>query len=140
MTFADITIVPVSSDRKDAYLAFAQRMASVYREHGATKIVEYWQASDPVNQDEFHADGVIYDSDELQAFATLVGAAPSESVVVSITEWPSKDARDRGTAAATKDPRVFAALDEDPIFDGSRLIAASFETAMSLLGLGDAPS
>lgn len=140
MTFADITVIPVSTDRKDAYLAFARRMANVYREHGATKIVEYWQVSDPVNQDDFHADGVSYDTGELQEFATVAGATTSESVVVSITEWSSKDARDRGTAAATKDPRVLATLDEDPVFDGGRLVAASFETAMILPGPGDEPS
>ena len=41
---------------------------------------------------------------------------------------------DRGTAAATTDPRVLATLDEDPVFDGRRLIAASFEIAMDLQG------
>lgn len=132
MTFADITIVPVPSDRKAAYLAFSRRMASVYREHGATKIVDYWQAATPAGQDDFHADGVSYDEGELQGLASVAGASDLESVVVTVTEWPSRDVRDRGTAAATKDPRVLATLDEDPVFEGHRLVAESFEIAMSL--------
>lgn len=134
MTFADITIVPVSGERKVAYLAFSRRMADVYREHGATRIIDYWQAEGPVNQADFHADGVAYGEGELSDFARIAGSLESESVVVTITEWPSRDARDRGTAAATSDPRVVATLDEDPVFDGSRLIATSFEVVMDLSG------
>lgn len=132
MTFADITIVPVPRDRKAAYLAFSRRMAEVYLEHGATKIVDYWQVDYPVNQDEYHADGVTYDPGELQGLASVAGASDVESVVVTIMEWPSQEVRDRGTAAATKDARVLATLDEEPVFDGRRLVAESFESAMSM--------
>ena len=134
MTFADITIVPVAGERKVAYLAFSRRMADIYREHGATRIIDYWQAEGPVSQASFHADGVAYGEGELSDFASIAGAFESESVVVTITEWPSRDARDRGTAAATSDPRVLATLDEDPVFDGSRIIATSFEVVMDLKG------
>lgn len=134
MTFADITIVPVSSDRKDAYLAFSRRMADIYREHGATRIVDFWQREGPVNQADFHADGVAYDEGQLSDFARMAGASKSESVVVTITEWPSRDARDRGAVAVTSDPRVLATLDEDPVFDGGRLIATSFEVMEDLQG------
>lgn len=50
---------------------------------------------------------------------------------MTITEWPSCEVRDRGTVAATKGPRVLATLDEEPVFDGSRLIAECFETLPS---------
>ncbi|MBJ7472380.1 MAG: DUF1428 family protein [Solirubrobacteraceae bacterium] len=132
MPFADITIVPVPSDRKAAYLAFSRRMADVYREHGATRIVDYWQKADSVSHEDFHADGVTYGEGDLRDFASAVGAAVSESVVVSVTEWPSREARDRGTKAATADPRVTATLDEAPVFDGSRLLASGFSITMDL--------
>ncbi|MEU5655664.1 DUF1428 family protein [Streptomyces sp. NPDC047737] len=132
MTFADITIVPVPSDRKAAYLAFSRRMADVYREHGATRITDYWQAGVPAGQDDFHADGVTYGPGELRGLASVMGASRLESVVVSVTEWPSREVRDRGNAAATKDPRVLATLDEEPVFDGRRLVAESFEIATGL--------
>ncbi|MFD6418673.1 DUF1428 domain-containing protein [Streptomyces sp. NPDC060194] len=136
MTYADITIVPVPSDRKAAYLAFARRMAEVYREHGATRIVDYWQAGASADQGDFHADGLAYEPGELRGLARLAGASPLESVVVSVTEWPSKEARDRGIAAATKDPRVLATIDVEPVFDGRRLAADSFEVTMRLPGEG----
>ncbi len=132
MTFADITIFPVSSDRKVAYAAFSRRMADVYREHGATRISDYWQTEGPTNHADFHADGVAYDEGQLSDLARMAGASESESVVVTITEWPSREARDRGTAAATSDPRVLATLDEDPVFDRGRLIATSFEAMEDL--------
>ena len=132
MTFADITIVPVSRDREATYLAFSRRMAQVYREHGASKIVDYWQTSEPVSQDDFHADGTAYEPGELVSFAGLTGASSAEAIVVTVTEWPSREARDRGVAAATADPRVVATLEEDPVFDGSRLIAGSFHLAAGL--------
>ena len=130
MTFADITIVPVPSERKDAYLEFSRRMAEVYREHRATKIVDYWQAEGSADQAGFHGDGATYAPGALRGIASIAGASDSESVVVTVTEWPSREARDRGTAAATRDPRVVATLDETPVFDGSRLAADSFAIAM----------
>ncbi|MGS0688633.1 DUF1428 domain-containing protein [Nakamurella sp. GG22] len=132
MRFADITIVPVSRDRKAAYLALSKRMADVYRNHGADRVVDYWQAGTSVSQGDFHADGVSYDPGELLGLARVAGASDSESVVVTVTEWPSRDARDRGIAAAMKDPRVLATLDEDPVFDGRRVIGESFVITMSL--------
>jgi len=132
MTFADITIVPVPRDRKVGYLEFSRRMAEVYREHGATRVVDYWQAGGPADQGDFHADGVSYEPGELRGLAGIASASESEAVVVTITEWPSRSARDRGTAAATADPRVLATLDEEPVFDGGRLIGESFELAMSV--------
>jgi uncharacterized protein YbaA (DUF1428 family) len=47
-------------------------------------------------------------------------------------EWPSGEVRAAGTAAATSDPRILATLDEDAVFDGSRVVASSFEVTMDL--------
>lgn len=132
MTVADITIVPVRTNRKAVYLAFSRRMAAVYREHGATRVIDFWQAEDPVSQQDFHADGTVYGEGELRDLASVVGASDSESVVVTITEWPSRETRDRGTLAATSDPRVLATLEEEPVFDGNRLIATTLEVTMDL--------
>lgn len=132
MTFADITIVPVSTDRKSDYLAFSKRMAEVYRDHGAIRILDYWQASTTTDADDFHAEGTSYDLGELQGIADIAGASQSESVVVTVTEWPSREIRDQGTAAATKDPRVTATMQETPIFEGRRVVGDSFDVTMDL--------
>lgn len=134
MAFADITVVPVATGRKDAYVAFARRMAEVYRDHGATRVLDCWQEADGASQQDFHADGLEYDEDEMPDLASASGASPEETVVVTVTEWPSRAARDRGVAATTKDPRVQATLDEEPVFDGGRLLADSFEITMDLQG------
>lgn len=128
MTFADITITPVPHAKKEDYFEFSRRMAAVYRDHGATRIVDYWQADGAANQSDFHADGTSYSPGELRGIAQLVGVDTAEAVVVSVTEWPSRAARDKGNAAATQDPRVIATLDEDPVFDGKRLLGDSFDT------------
>lgn len=134
-TFADITIVPVASDRRDAFVAFSRRMAEVSLAHGATSVVDYWQASGPASQDDFHAEGAGHEGGTLQSIAQSAGADARESVVVTVTTWPSRAARDQGTAAVTRDPRVMATLDEEPVFDGSRLLGNGFEVA---LRVGDA--
>ncbi|WP_447911685.1 DUF1428 domain-containing protein [Microbacterium phyllosphaerae] len=132
MVIADITVVPVPTGHKAAYLDFSKRMADVYRDHGAISVVDYWQSSDSADQADFHADGASYEPGELKSIADLVGASTGESVVVSVITWPSRETRDRGTAAATQDARVLETLDEEPVFDGGRVIGDSFEIAMSV--------
>lgn len=134
VVFADITVVPVAGARRSEYLAFAQRMAEVYRDHGATRVVDYWQAGPAADQRQFHADGTSYDPGDLKGLGEVVGADASESVVVTVTEWPSREVRDRGTAAAMQDPRVIATLDEAPVFDGGRVVGESFEVTMDVRG------
>ena len=130
MSVIDIAIVPVARERRDEYIAFSKRMAEVYRDHGATRIVDYWQADGEADQQSFH--GAEYEEGDLRGIASAVGASASEAVVVSITEWPSQQVRDRGTAAAAKDPRVLATLDEKPVFDGARLLGDSFTVALEV--------
>lgn len=132
VTFADITVVPVPTERKAAYLDFSKRMAQVYRDHGAISVVDYWQSSESADPSDFHAEGTSYESSELKSIAELVGAGGGESIVVTVTTWPSREVRDRGTAAVTRDPRVTETLDEEPVFDGARVVGDSFEVAMSV--------
>lgn len=132
MVIADITIVPVSTERRVAYLDFSKRMAEVYRDHGAISVVDYWQSSESADPADFHADGASYEPGELKSIADLAGTSAGESVVVTVTTWPSREVRDRGTAAATSDPRVLETLDEEPVFDGGRVIGDRFEIAMSV--------
>ncbi|WP_285363667.1 DUF1428 family protein [Microbacterium sp. LMC-P-041] len=132
MAIADITVVPVPTERKAAYLDFSKRMAEVYRDHGAISVVDYWQSNESADPADFHADGASYEPGELKSIADLAGAIAGESVVVTVMTWPSREVRDRGTAAVTSDPRVIETLDEDPVFDGGRVIGDSFEIAMTV--------
>ncbi|MGQ2914864.1 DUF1428 family protein [Microbacterium aurantiacum] len=134
MTIAEITVVPVPADRRVAYVDFSKRMAAVYRDHGALRVTDYWQSSASPDQADFHAEGTSYETGELRSFADLVGASASESVVVSVTVWPSREARDRGAAAASRDPRVLATMDEDAVFDGARVTGDVFDIALTVPG------
>lgn len=134
MTFNDITIVPVRTDRKAAYLAFSARMAEIYREYGALRVVDCWQSMDGSRDEDFHAADAMkdYAAGELPDLRQLADAAADETVVVSITEWPSKDVRDRAVKAVVVDPRIEATMAEEPVFDGRRLIAAGFDVELDL--------
>ena len=129
MIFADIYITPVQADRKAAYLEFSKKVAAVYREHGALRVVDCWQAEDEGDQADFHAAGAREEyatGAPLPDFRRAAGARPGETVVVSWVEWPSREARDKGLAAATADPRIQPRPGEEAIFDGRRLIAGGF--------------
>jgi uncharacterized protein YbaA (DUF1428 family) len=134
MTFNDITIVPVRTDQRAAYLEFSARIASIYREYGALRVVDCWQEEDASNDEAFHAADAMehYPPGELPNMRKLAGADDGETVVVSITEWPSREVRDRAVKAVVVDPRIQATMDEEPVFDGRRLVAGGFEVAFDL--------
>jgi uncharacterized protein YbaA (DUF1428 family) len=134
MTFNDITIVPVRTDQKAAYLEFSARIAAIYREYGAVRIVDCWQTEEASNDEDFHAADAMedYALGELPNMRKLAGARDGETVVVSFTEWPSREVRDRGVKAVSVDPRIQATMDEEPVFDGRRVIAGGFEVEFEL--------
>ena len=42
MSYIDGFVTPVPSDKKQAYRDMVAKVAPMIREHGATRIVEYW--------------------------------------------------------------------------------------------------
>lgn len=55
MAFNDITIVPVRKDRKAEYLEFSARIAEIYREYGALRVLDCWQSEEASDDADFHA-------------------------------------------------------------------------------------
>ena len=112
MSYIDGFVIPVPAGRKEAYREMAVRAAAVFREHGATRVVECWGDDIP--------DGKTTD------FKQAVKAEPGEAVVFSWIVWPSKALRDEGSRRVMADPRMAMQPGTMP-FDGRRLIYGGFE-------------
>jgi uncharacterized protein YbaA (DUF1428 family) len=101
--------VPV--DNKEAYLAMAAKAAPLFKEFGATRIVECWADDVP--------DGKTTD------FRMAVKAEEDETVVFSWIEYPSKEVRDEANKKLMADPRM-KEMGENMPFDGKRMIYGGF--------------
>lgn len=111
MPFLDITVIPVVTAKKDAYLEHSARMSPLFREVGALSVTEAWGEDVP--------DGKVTD------FKRAVALEDGETVAVGWISWPDKAARDAGWEKLMQDDRMMGG--ETPPFDGKRMIYAGFE-------------
>jgi uncharacterized protein YbaA (DUF1428 family) len=112
MPYIDGFVIPVPAGKKEAYRALAAKMQPLFKEFGATRIVECWGDDVP--------DGKVTD------FKRAVKAAPGENIVFSWIVWPSKAVRDEGNKKMMADPRMDMEGEDMP-FDGKRMILGGFE-------------
>ena len=96
---------------KEAYRAMAAKAAGMFKEYGATRVVEAWGDDVP--------DGKVTD------FRRAVKAEDGENVVFSWVEWPDKATRDAGWAKVMADERMKPDHDNMP-FDGKRMFWGGF--------------
>ena len=113
MTYVDGFVVPVPAGNREAYREMAALAATIFKEHGAIRLVECWGDDVP--------DGKVTD------FKRAVNAQAGETVVFSWIEWPSKAARDEGSKKVMSDPRL--KMDDMP-FDGKRMIYGGFSVML----------
>lgn len=111
MKYVDGFVVAVPADQKEAYLALASKAAPLFKEFGATRVVECWTDDVP--------DGKLTD------FRMAVKAEDHEEVVFSWIEYPSKEVRDAANAKMMADPRMKEMGEKMP-FDGKRMIYGGF--------------
>jgi len=128
MSYFDCYLIPVRNDQIDAYREFSERIAKVYRDYGALRVVDCVLDANSVDGTQFHAEdarstvqGVV-----LRDFPVAADARAGETVVLSWTEWPSKSARDQLLPQVLSDPRVQPEEGQKVIFEGKRLIAGGF--------------
>lgn len=110
--YADGYVLPVPHAKKDAYIKMAEKAAPVFREYGATRVVEAW--GDDIK------DGKVTD------YKKAVKAEDGENVVFSYVGWPDKKTRDVAWEKIMKDERMQP--DGEMPFDGQRMFWGGFET------------
>jgi uncharacterized protein YbaA (DUF1428 family) len=113
MSYVAGFVVPVKTADRETYRRYAAEAASLFREYGATRIVECWGDNVP--------DGKVTD------FRRSVQAEADETVVFSWIEYPSKQVHDDSFKKMMEDPRMEAFGKRMP-FDGKRMIFGGFET------------
>lgn len=117
MSFFDCFVAAVPTANRDAYIAHAQQMDAVFKDHGAIRVIEAW--GDDIS------DG------QVTSYPLAVQKKDDETVVTGWVEWPSREARDTGMAKAMQDPRMSMEPGSMP-FDGKRLIYGGFAKIVDL--------
>ena len=117
MTFIDGFVAAVPTARRADYIEHARIASAVFKELGATRVVECWGADVP--------DG------KVTSFPMAVKRGEDETVVFSFVEWPSRAVRDAAFPKMMADPRMSAETNPMP-FDGQRLIYGGFDTILDV--------
>ncbi len=117
MTYVDGFVAAVPTANRDQYRAHAEKIASLFKQHGALKVVECWGDDVP--------DG------KLTSFPMAVKRKEDETVVFSWITWPSRQVRDQGMKKVMDDPRMQPGANPAP-FDGKRMIYGGFETLVEV--------
>lgn len=125
MPYIDCYLVPVPRSNRAAYEELARISEPVLKECGAIRITECWLDEFGPDSATYHAAEARRGSEQYSSFRAAAGANQDETVAMSFVEWENKDARDRGMARFTVDPRTQFS-DRPQVFEGARLIAAGF--------------
>jgi uncharacterized protein YbaA (DUF1428 family) len=109
--YTDGFVVPVPQGKREDYRQLAAKMAKVFRQHGATRVIEAF--GDDV------AKGEVTD------FYRAVKAEDDEGVVFSFIEWPDKATRDEAWKQIMSDESL---KPEGAMpFDGKRMFWGGFD-------------
>jgi uncharacterized protein YbaA (DUF1428 family) len=112
MSYVDGFVLAVPADSKEVYRKHAAEAAPLFKEFGATRMVECWGDDVP--------DG------EVTSFPMAVKRKEDETVVFSWILWPSREKRNEGMKKVMADPRMQPSTNPMP-FDGKRVIFGGFE-------------
>jgi uncharacterized protein YbaA (DUF1428 family) len=110
-SYTDGFVVPVPEGKRAAYRELAAKMAKVFRQHGATRVIEAFNDDVPKG--------------EVTDFYRAVKAEAGEGVVFSFIEWPDKATRDEAWKAIMADESL-KPQGEMP-FNGQRMFWGGFD-------------
>ena len=111
--YVDGYVIPVPTEKLEAYRQLAETAAKVWREHGA---LEYC---------EFVADDV--KPGKLTSFPQSVDLRPDETVIFAFITFRSREQRDQINELAMKDPRLANYDPQSMPFDSKRMIFGGFK-------------
>jgi uncharacterized protein YbaA (DUF1428 family) len=109
--YTDGFVVPVPEGKREDYRALAAKMAGVFRQHGASRVIEAI------------ADDV--DHGKVTDYYRAVKAEDGETVVFSFIEWPDKATRDGAWKAIMEDDTMKP--EGEMPFSGKRMFWGGFE-------------
>ena len=112
MAYVDGLVFAVPNDRRAEFEAYSRKFLAVFKQLGATRLVDCWGDDVP--------DG------KLTSFPMAVKCEAGETVVFSWIEWPSREVRNAAWETMQKDPAMQMADNPMP-FDGKRMIYGGFE-------------
>jgi uncharacterized protein YbaA (DUF1428 family) len=110
-SYTDGFVVPVKADKREEYRELASKMAKVFRQHGATRVIESL------------ADDV--DHGKVTDYYRAVKAEDGETIAFSFIEWPDKATRDQAWEKIMQDESL-RPQGEMP-FSGPRMFWGGFD-------------
>lgn len=113
MTYVDGFLLAVPTANKEAYRKMAEDAWTVFKKHGALRQVECWADDVPEGK--------------VTSFSIALQRKPEETAMFSWIEWPSKEARDKGNAAAMEDFNAKGFTPDMLPFDGKRMFWGGFQ-------------
>ncbi len=117
MSYVDGYVLAVPAKNREAYTRLAASAAQVFRDCGATAVVECWGHDVPEGK--------------VTSFTMAVKRQDDEDVVFSWVTWPDKATRDDGMKRYMADPRMKDMNPQSMPFDGQRMIFGGFEVIVS---------
>ena len=117
MGYVEGFVAAVPAANKESFRKHAAEAAPLFKEFGATRVVECWGDDVP--------DGKLTD------FRRAVQAKEDEVVVFSWIEYPSKEVRDAAHGRMMSDPRM-KAMGETMPFDGKRMVFGGFAPVLDV--------
>lgn len=115
MRYIDGFVAAVPTANKQQYKEHATKAFEIFKNLGATRMVECWGDDVPTGQ--------------TTDFQRAVKANGDETVVFSWIEYPDKATRDAANDKMMNDPAVEEPMGDMP-FDGKRMIFGGFETLL----------
>lgn len=117
--YIDGFVLPLPTDKIEAYREVSAQCGAIWKEHGALEYVE--------------AVGDDLDVKDQVPFPTLVGASPGETAVFAYIVYESREHRDAVNAKVFADPRLHQLFDPaNPLFDCKRMAHGGFTSIVSI--------